>query len=149
MLNSNGCRRLYPQPWHFLPPIQIIPEMNPLPNESLLDEIPAEEMILRNAADFLYGMALARRGQTRYAVEISIKCIERERSQQGSTVFPTLASFVTRIYLIMGRLNTCADLCHEYLDPIKESGIPFCLYFRQHEDRPGRGDVRMEFPGRG
>ena len=47
----------------FLSPPSINPNDNPLPNESLLDDIPANEMILRNAADFLYGMALARKGQ--------------------------------------------------------------------------------------
>ncbi len=109
----------------FLAPPSGSPADNPLPNELLLDDIPENEMILRNAADFLYGMALARKGQLEHAIDISMKCIERERSQQGEIVIPTLASFVTRIHLITGRLNTCANLCHEYLDPIKERGIRF------------------------
>ncbi len=38
---------------------------------------------------------------------------------------PTLAPFLTRIYLMQGRLHAAASLCREFLDPIKESGIRF------------------------
>ena len=109
----------------FLAPPSADPNEHPLPDESLLEDIPAEELILRNATDFLYGMALARKGQLERAIEISLKCIAREKVPQGDTAIPTLASFVTRIHLIIGRLHACANLCHEYLDSIKESSIRF------------------------
>ena len=109
----------------FLAPPSNNPKDNPLPDESLLDEIPADEMILRNAADFLYGMALARKGRHDYALEFSNKCIEKEKSCHQNCTIPTLAPFVTRMYLMTGQLNKCALMCREYLDPIKESGLRF------------------------
>jgi LuxR family maltose regulon positive regulatory protein len=91
----------------------------------LLDEIPADEPLLRNAADFLYGMALARRGEIDRAAEVALTCIQRERSLRGAPVIPTLAPFLSRIYLMQGRLHAAASLCHEFLDPIKERDIRF------------------------
>ena len=58
-------------------------DFHPLPAYQLLDEIPAEEPILRNAADFLYGMALARRGDLDRAVEVAQKCIQREKASSA------------------------------------------------------------------
>jgi LuxR family maltose regulon positive regulatory protein len=97
----------------------------PLLDYVLLDEIPAEELLLRNAADFLYGMALARRGEMDRAVEVALRCIQREKAFPGKLTIPTLAPFLSRIYLMQGRLHAAASLCHEFLDPIKESGIRF------------------------
>ncbi len=88
----------------FLAPPASTPEFDPLPDYQLLDEIPAEELILRNAADILYGMAVARRGQMDRAVEVSIRCIQREKSTHGTPAIPTLAPFLSRIYLMQGRL---------------------------------------------
>ena len=96
-----------------------------LPDDELLDEIPAVEPILRNAADFLYAMALGRRGMLDRAVEFAIKCIKREKSQQGKVTIPTLAPFLTRVLLMQGRLSESAALCHEYLDTIEASGYRF------------------------
>ncbi len=62
----------------FLAQRQALPETCS-PRYQALDEIPAEEPILRNAADFLYGMALARRGDFDGAVEVSLRCIQREQ----------------------------------------------------------------------
>jgi LuxR family maltose regulon positive regulatory protein len=109
----------------FLSPPSRAPVADFLPDEPLLDEIPAEELILRNAADFLYGMSLARRGELDRAVEVSLKCIQREKSRPGTLAIPTLVPFLSRVYLMQGRLNAAASLCREYLDPIKESGIRF------------------------
>jgi LuxR family maltose regulon positive regulatory protein len=109
----------------FLAPADSPPGSNPLPNEQALDEIPAEEPILHNAADFLYGMALARRGEHDRAIEVSVKCIQREKAAHGTPAIPTLAPFLTRIYLIQGRLTAAASLCREFLDPIKERDIRF------------------------
>jgi len=109
----------------FLAPPASAPGLYPLPDYLLLDEIPAEELILHNAADFLYGMALGRRGELDRAVEVSVKCIQREKQIQGALAIPTLAPFLSRIYLIQGRLHAAASLCHEFLDPIKERGLRF------------------------
>ena len=109
----------------FLAPPGSTPDIYPLPDVRLLDEIPAEELILRNAADFLYGMALARRGDLDRAVEVSVKCIQREKLQHGTPAIPTLAPFLTRLYLMLGRLHAAATLCREFLDPIKERDIRF------------------------
>jgi LuxR family transcriptional regulator, maltose regulon positive regulatory protein len=109
----------------FLAPPASTPDIHPLPDVRLLDEIPAEEPLLRNAADFLYGMALARRGDMDRAVEVSVKCIQREKLQHGTPAIPTLAPFLSRIYLMQGRLHAAASLCHELLDPINERDIRF------------------------
>jgi LuxR family transcriptional regulator, maltose regulon positive regulatory protein len=100
-------------------------DLYPLPDYQLLEEIPAEEQVLRNAADFLYGMALARRGELDRAVEVAQKCIHRERQQRGPAAIPTLAPFLTRIYLMLGRLHESAALCHEFLDPMIYRDIRF------------------------
>jgi LuxR family transcriptional regulator, maltose regulon positive regulatory protein len=109
----------------FLSPASGAPGVFPLPAYKLLDEIPAEELILRNSADFLYGMALARRGETDQAIEVSLKCIQREKARHGSPIIPTLTPFLSRIYLIQGRLHASASLCRDYLDPIKRKEIWF------------------------
>ena len=109
----------------FLAPPASTPDTHPLPDVRLLDEIPAEEPILRNAASLLYGMALARRGDLDGAVEVSVKAIQGEKHQHGTPAIPTQAPFLTRLYLILGRLHAAATLCREFLDPIKERGIRF------------------------
>lgn len=97
----------------------------PLPDYQLLEEIPAGELVLRNAADFLYGMALARQGEMERATELAARCIEREKKFQGSLAIPTLAPFLSRILLMQGRLHAAAALCHEFLDPLVESDKRF------------------------
>ena len=59
------------------------------------------------------------------AVEVAEKCIRREKLQHGTAAIPTLAPFLTRIYLMLGRLHETAALCHEFLDPIKNRDIRF------------------------
>jgi LuxR family maltose regulon positive regulatory protein len=109
----------------FLAPPASAHQFDSLLNDPRLDEIPAEELILRNAADFLYGMALARRGELDRAVEVAIECIQREKTSHGMPIIPTLTPLLTRIYLMQGRLGAAASLCHEFLDPIKARGIRF------------------------
>ena len=109
----------------FLASMPVTPEFDPLPDYQLLDEIPAEELILRNAADILYGMAVARRGHMDRAVEVSIRSIQREKPPHGMLAIPTLAPFLSRIYLMQGRFGTAASLCREFLDPVREKGIRF------------------------
>ena len=81
--------------------------------------------MLRNAADILYGMALARRGELERAVDVSLECIQREKALRGTANVPTLVPFLSRLYLIMGRLHAAAELCREYLAPIEERGVRF------------------------
>jgi LuxR family maltose regulon positive regulatory protein len=109
----------------FLAPPSSTGSFGPLPDYQLLEDIPAEELILRNAADFLYGMALGRRGEFDRAVEVSVRCIQREKASRGRQAIPTLAPFLTRVYVMQGRLHAAAALCREFLDPLKERDIRF------------------------
>lgn len=97
----------------------------PLPGYRLLEQIPAEEPILRNAADTLYGMTLGRQGDLEGAVKVSLRCIQREKESYATHGIPTMASFLSRIYLMQGRLHAAAAMCREYLDPIGKSGLRF------------------------
>jgi LuxR family maltose regulon positive regulatory protein len=107
------------------PPIEG-PASVALPDFQCLDDIPPAEPVLRNAADILYGMALARRGELERTVEVSNICLHREdQARGGQSGIPTLAPFLSRIYLMQGRLNASADLCHRYLDPIIDNDIRF------------------------
>jgi LuxR family maltose regulon positive regulatory protein len=109
----------------FLAPPSSTGSFGRLPDYQLLEGIPNEELILRNAADFLYGMALGRRGEFDRAVEVSIRCIQREKVSRGMQAIPTLAPFLTRVYVMQGRLHAAASLCREFLDPLKERDIRF------------------------
>ena len=64
-------------------------EETPLPESHQLEAIPGEERLLRNAVDFLYGMALARRGLVWQGVEFALQVIEREKQQYGAGKIPT------------------------------------------------------------
>ena len=107
----------------FLTPPTNNPEMDSLPETSVLDEIPSEEVVMRDAADILYGMALARRGEIDRSAEFSLEFIEKEKMRQGTTAIPTLVPFLATIYQFQGHLRSAAALCREYLNPIKEKGI--------------------------
>lgn len=101
------------------------PGFDSLPDYQVLDEIPADEPVLRDTADILYAMTLGRRGETDRAAEVAVRCIQREKTPHGTLAIPVLVSFLARIYLMQGRLRAAASLCHEFLDPIKEKGIRF------------------------
>ena len=105
----------------FLSPPQSTPQMYPLPDYRLVEAIPDDESILRNTADFLYGMALARRGELNRAVAVAVDCLEREGNSRNLRTVPTLASFLSRLYLMQGQLHATAALCHKYLDPVDEN----------------------------
>lgn len=92
----------------------------PLPEVQSLEDIPDDEPILRNASEFLYAMALGRKGNRELAVEIAQKSVQREKKQQQMPVVPTLATLLSRLYLVLGRLQDAAALCQEYLDANKE-----------------------------
>jgi LuxR family transcriptional regulator, maltose regulon positive regulatory protein len=126
----------------FLSPFSTLDGDNFLPDVSMLEAIPNDEIILRNAADFLYGMTLARRGKTEQAVEISRKCILREKAHQGKQAVPTVASFLTRLLLMMGHLKASATLCHEYLDPLEENS--FCFVYTSGSMMIDLGEIMYE-----
>ena len=107
----------------FLIPPSNNPDIDSFPETRLLDEIPSEETVMRDAADILYGMALARRGEIDHAAEFSLEFIEKEKIRQGTVAIPTLVPFLATIYQFQGHLHAAASLCREYLLPIKEKGI--------------------------
>ena len=89
-----------------------------LPDYRLVEEIPAEEPILRNTADFLYVMSLGRQGQLDRAVEVAAQCIQREDEHSGMPATHPLAPFLTRGYLMQGHLKEAASLCRKILGPL-------------------------------
>ncbi len=98
---------------------------NPLPDYQDLDEIPASEPILRDAADVLYGMALGRRGEIDRAAEVAVHCIQREKANHRKLAIPSLVPFLAVLYLMQGRLHAADSLCREFLAPIKEKSFRF------------------------
>ena len=112
----------------FLTPPASTPGIDPLPDPQVLEEIPADEVILRDVADILYGMTLERRGEIDRAAEYSLKCLQKMKTPIGAlrheiVAVPSLVPFLATIYLFQGRLHAAASLCREFLDPIKEKGI--------------------------
>lgn len=91
---------------------------SPFPDYQRVEEIPTEERILRSAADFLYVMTLGRQGELDQAVEIAVECIQREKIHPGTLAIHSLAPFLTRGYLMQGRLHAAASLCREILEPL-------------------------------
>jgi LuxR family maltose regulon positive regulatory protein len=110
----------------FLLPPPTTADQDLLPDEKSLDEIPASDPVLRDAAAILYGMALGRRGQLDRAADFSImhmKDPSTGKSFQGAQAIPALVPFLTTVYWFQGKLHSAASLCREYLDPVKEKGI--------------------------
>lgn len=109
----------------FLSPPPGMPGYVLLPEYDLLEEIPEEERMLHRAAEMLYSMALARRGQLDFAVKVSLASIQREKTLKVTPNVPTLVPFLSRVYLMLGRLHACYALCHEYLDLLPEQSYRF------------------------
>ncbi|HWQ83819.1 MAG TPA: hypothetical protein VN363_04585, partial [Anaerolineales bacterium] len=122
----------------------LAPEHNhanyPLPELNLIEAIPPGERILRNAADYLYGMALARRAGIARGIEFALQSIQREQlisttlaqaagpgapANPAAPMIPTLAPMLTRMYLMVGRLHAAAALCRQFLDPIDSHASRF------------------------
>ncbi len=97
----------------------------PIPDFQALDEIPADEPILGNAADILYGMTLARREDVDRSAEVTEKIIQRRKKLFRPQTVPALVTFLARITLMQGRLHAAAALCREYLDPIQGKDMRF------------------------
>ncbi len=68
-------------------------------------------------------MTLGRRGQFDRAADFSLKCIQKEKIHRGAPTIPSLVPFLTTIYLFQGRLHAAANLCGEFLNPVKKQGI--------------------------
>jgi LuxR family maltose regulon positive regulatory protein len=99
---------------------------NPLPDFRELDEIPADEPVLGDAAEILYGMALGRRGELDRAAEVSAQILQKKKKpSQRTPAIRSLATFLARIYLMQGRIHAAASLCHKYLDPLPEKDRRF------------------------
>lgn len=96
-----------------------------LPEQRFLEEIPKEDRVLQNSVEIFYGMALARRGLVDEAVKFSLWSIGREKAERGFQATPILAPFLTRIYLMQGKLQACAAMCREYLDLSEKGEIKF------------------------
>lgn len=89
-----------------------------LPDYRLVEEIPAEESILRNITDFLYVMTLGRQGELESAVDVATKCVEKGKNLTGMMASHSLVPFLTRGYLMQGRLHEAAALCCANLEPM-------------------------------
>jgi len=96
---------------------------SPLPGAQELQAIPANELVLRDAADILLGMALTRRGEIDRAAEFSVQAIQKQKMRHGTLAIPSLVPFLATLFLFQGRLREAASLCREYLELIKEKGI--------------------------
>ena len=128
----------------FLAPPASIPKMDPFPDYRLLEEIPAEELILRNAADFLYGMALGRRGELDRVVEVSVKNIQREKASKRELSHGerdhTDAGAFPFSHLPDARVSTRSRIpVPRIFGPDPGERYPVYLHCRKHEDRPGGG----------
>ncbi len=95
---------------HFLSPGN-----NSFPAYSQVEKIPDNYPTLRNAADFLYVMTLARRGELDRSVEIAEACVRREKKRNTTPSAPSLSLYLTRGYLMQGRLQAAASLCREMI----------------------------------
>jgi len=98
----------------FLSPSDI--SSRPLPEYRLVEEIPIAESFLRSTADFLYVMTLGRQGELDRAVEVAADCVQREGTHPARKVIHSLAPFLTRGYLMQGRLHASASLCRDLLE---------------------------------
>ncbi len=107
----------------FLASSPVAPEADPLPDPRALEEIPADEPILRDAADNFYGMTLSRRGDIDRAADFSARCIQKKRVSQGSLEDIALTPLLASLYLFQGRLHAAAALCREFLASVHLKGI--------------------------
>lgn len=87
-----------------------------LPDYLLVEEIPAEESILRNIADFLFVMTLGRQGELDRAVDIAAQSVQKEKEIPEMRAIHSLVPFLTRGYLMQGRLHAAASLCRDILE---------------------------------
>jgi LuxR family transcriptional regulator, maltose regulon positive regulatory protein len=99
------------------------PETTPLPDYQTLEKIPEEDLILRNAADNIYGMLLARRGDLDHAAQVLTQCIRRENKPDGILAIPTAIPFLVRIRIMQGQLHEAEALCQDILKPIEKKGV--------------------------
>lgn len=118
-------------------------EENVIPDVTLLEEIPPDEPILQNAAEYLYVMTLARQGEMEKAAFVAQRFLQQEQRRPGASAVPTLAPFLTRIYLMLGRLKESAALCRMYLDPLADKDGSF--YYASGNMKIDLGEVLYEW----
>ena len=93
-----------------------------LPDHQVLEEIPEEDLVLRNAADLLYAILLGRRGELDLAAQVLIRCIQREMKPDGTLAIPSAIPFLVRIHMMQGQLHAAETLCRDILKPIERKG---------------------------
>ena len=98
------------------------PATVPLPDYQILEEIPEKDLILRNAADNMYGMLLAKRGDLDLAAQVLVRCIQREMNPDGTLAIPTAIPFLVRIRIMQGKLHAAEALCRDTLKPLERKG---------------------------
>lgn len=140
--NQRWMRTIVDTALAFLTPPGLLKGNNLLPDPALLEEIPESEIMLRNTAEILYGMTLARMGKLDLAVNFSENQIKRNPVTINRHQIPSLAPFLTRLYLMQGRLSECAALCHAYLDPGK--GAEIGLAYTSGSMKIDLGEVFLE-----
>lgn len=96
-----------------------------LPEIQMLEAIPAGERTLKNAAEYLYTMALGRRGNLDQAIQIAERYIQQEASSSGMGPVLTLMPFVSRAYLMKGCLAKSERICLEALNPTIKHNLRF------------------------
>ena len=96
-----------------------------LQDYQVFDEMPEQDLGLRNTADILYAMLLTRRGELEAPADILLQCVQRDVTAKGTTGIPMAVPFLARIRLMQGRLHEAATLCRTYLKPVTERGKKF------------------------
>ncbi|HVN53519.1 MAG TPA: LuxR C-terminal-related transcriptional regulator [Anaerolineaceae bacterium] len=98
-----------------------------IPEDRAIDEIPADLPVLRDAAEILFGMALARRGELERAAQVSAQSIRRKRPSRagGGPPISPMVPFLARIDLMLGRSRAAASLCRESLDLVRGKDLRF------------------------
>lgn len=92
-----------------------------LPDYHALEQIPEQDLALRNSADFLYAIMLNRQGAFDRAAQILRDSIARSPSAIAiSLAVPLLA----RILIMQGQLPEAAALCQRYLESSPKRGQP-------------------------
>jgi len=95
-----------------------------LPDYHALEQIPEQDLGLRNSADFLYAILLNRQGEFDRAAQILRDSIEHSSSANQAIVVLLAVPLLARILIMQGRLPEAAVLCQKYLETGLKRGKP-------------------------
>ena len=123
----------------FLSPIAESDLSFTLPKYDFFENIPEEDLVLREAAEYFYAMALGRRGKINAAVDVSIRSIQNSHPHRHPSQAPTLAPFLSRVYLMQGFLNKTFTLCQEFLPTLENDNQS--IYYTSGSMRIDLGEV--------